>query len=799
MSAKKTIAQLDTELRKLFTAKKLNLEAIEKATKALKDAKAATKKPVKTKTGKKPKTGKKVNLKQPSIEDIDDEEEPVAPKTGKKTKSIPKSNPTKIEQAIKNNIDKFKLDKKDDQLLRYQLWNNIKLSGINTKKLQKFPKGDTKYWLGIWKTIAPKVKHVKIDELKQELLKIKNKPKTKAIIEKQIKNLSSIKKGTRYNGVVYYTILFIVSEKQHKKDGSISVENKTLNEIKDIVNDIAEDYLEPIQPESYEIVINTGKDIYESDKKKLPTKSNQFDDMPLKHVSFVKLPYDIQANNAIIQNHCVKDHLIENVEKYRLSKQIDFIKNKDVWTVTDLKNLLKTTSKNFIITDQWMKTEWKHTGDKKGSFNRFVCANDHLYYITSSEHSVLKKHYYKSIPVKQIIKIDDSFNPIEDIKTASLESIKIQVKNGTPIINSFVSNDTLFMTGELLDTHALYEKIGVLDQFELTDRFKKYTPFLAIAEKLNLFSTVNQTMSKPKPININYSNNINPKYVHVCDRNKAHTFELMTLPYIPVINSKTMPEDYDAAINIVDEYFYFVSAIGNATVSDFMSVGNYYSGYLVNKFKEQIIITKVLKPTLIENPFKELIQKMLDEESKTNPKTPLTKSVCNEFIGYIQNSYSLKATEKMRCDRLFTSKNECGLTKYITLADDLYLSYEIDTFNKKYSKNMLPLSQYVIDRNIVAVLDRIEHLTNSGLIHKLVSVKTDSIAYTGKACDDLVSNVPGKWKYESYKHRENIISKIDYDDLYNPEYQIPTIRPNLNDPNYMDEYINSNILICRTW
>ena len=172
MSAKKTIAQLDTELRKLFTAKKLNLEAIEKATKALKDAKAATKKPVKTKTGKKPKTGKKVNLKQPSIEDIDDEEEPVAPKTGKKTKSIPKSNPTKIEQAIKNNIDKFKLDKKDDQLLRYQLWNNIKLSGINTKKLQKFPKGDTKYWLGIWKTIAPKVKHVKIDELKQELQKI---------------------------------------------------------------------------------------------------------------------------------------------------------------------------------------------------------------------------------------------------------------------------------------------------------------------------------------------------------------------------------------------------------------------------------------------------------------------------------------------------------------------------------------------------------------------------------------------------------------------------------------------------
>ena len=81
---------------------------------------------------------------------------------------------------------------------------------------------------------------------------------------------------------------------------------------------------------------------------------------------------------------------------------------------------------------------------------------------------------------------------------------------------------------------------------------------------------------------------------------------------------------------------------------------------------------------------------MLDEESKTNPKTPLTKSVCNEFIGYIQNSYSLKATEKMRCDRLFTSKNECGLTKYITLADDLYLSYEIDTFNKKYSKNMFP-------------------------------------------------------------------------------------------------------------
>jgi hypothetical protein len=241
----------------------------------------------------------------------------------------------------------------------------------------------------------------------------------------------------------------------------------------------------------------------------------------------------------------------------------------------------------------------------------------------------------------------------------------------------------------------------------------------------------------------------------------------MTVPNIPKITSRNMEKVYNNE-PIIDTNFYYISDVSNPAFLDYVKPYNWCSGYRINGIEEYVLITKFIKPELIENPFGKIIKQMLD----INPDT--TKFLCNKFIGYIQNIENILPVEKIVCDRLFTSENETGITEYIMLADDLYLSYEIQTINKRFTKNMLPLSHYIVDRNVNAVIKQIEYLRENKYIEKLVCVKTDSIAYTGKKCEQL-STKPGEWKIEKYVLRENIIGQLEQDNADTSE--IPIIEP----------------------
>jgi len=757
----------------------------------------------KSKTGKRPKSDKPRAPKPQAFDDFTDSDietfEPIKPT---------------IENPIKKNIKKFnitQITQNPDELTRNALYQRVRSSGIthyNRQRLKKYPDGSTKYWKEVWESIVPDIGFQKIVELKKrqeqlDKLQAKTKSKKPTKLQKgiatEIKTLTTVKEGEKYSGFVSYQITFWISEDTKQKSFKIEVKNQTIKQIENRVDIEADEWLRSINVDGYKIVILVNDQIVMKENQgQYSLAPYSFDKMILKQVSFVKLPYDIQANKAIIHDHCVKDHLIEYSQLYRLTKHMNFIKNKDIWTVSDLKNLLSQSSQNFIITDQWLKTEWKHIGNhNKGAYNRFICANDHLYHVTSQEFNKSQKDKNKPVPVTAIKQLPAKIETKTLIQKASLKSIKTKLEKDEVTISSFVTDDILYTDKELVDAYNLYKKVGV--KIELTDQFRLTTPFHIIAEEKGLYSTVNQTLSKPKPIYINCPTNANPKDIHVNDKNKAYTDALRSIKNIAVMDATTIVEDYDELDEIVDEYLYYVSTVLKGMFGDIIEPGKTYGGEQIRKFKDHIIITKVIKTKKdIPNPFRVLIDKMLNEESKTNPKTPITKNICNVFIGEVQPIESREPKTKYRINSIFTSDNELELTGHIKCGD-VYLSLESYTTKKRYFKNMLPMVHQIFAYNNVDVINRIEKIDNVGNMKELVSIKTDSICYVGKKMDDLVDNIVGKWKYEIYKPNESLIGNLDQSNpIYNyNHYEIPIIEPipGDDDPDYLDMYLDGNILM----
>jgi hypothetical protein len=690
-------------------------------------------------------------------------------------------NSYKATKNIKKNKDKFIIKNNDEELARIQLYKNIKLLGITHDNegnpIKKFPQGNKTYWLKLWKSAAPKVKHVKIVEFKQRQLAAKN-DKTKLVLSAperlELKMLFPTKKGNRYTGLITYRAEWKISSDIRIHNSSLYIKNATEKQIEKLVDDDFLDYIGNTGFEWYklEINLNINKDIM------TPVKFGQ---MVLKTIEYVKLSYEVQANNAIIQNHCVKDHLLENAKKYRLWGHKEYIENKDIWTVDDLKGIFGKSSRNFSITDQWFKNEWKHTSNDDGVINRFVCANNHLYYITPTEYRLMKSKYYKSIPITKIEKIDvKKLNMPELIKKSSIPSIKVNMH--TKEITNFVSDGVMYIDNDTAKAYDLFKKIGLIDQMELTSKFTDMDPFIFVAKKNKLFSSVNQTMNKPKAIFINNSKDIDVKNVFAIDRNIAYTYEFMTLPYIPKMTSRNMEKIYDNH-PIIETNLYYIRHVSDDALLDYIKPHNWCSGYRLDAFKENVVITKFIEPELIENPFCKIIKEMLAVDRNT------TKFLVNKFIGYVQRIENVLTVDKIVCDKLFTSENEKELTDYIELEENLYLSYKIKTINKRFSDNMLPLSHYVFDRHVSALYKQIQYLTTNKYIDKLVCVKTDSIAYTGKKFTQ-VSTKPGEWKSEKYVLRENIIGQFQENDTETTEIQII-------DPKDIDSHLQglSNIII----
>lgn len=220
-----------------------------------------------------------------------------------------------------------------------------------------------------------------------------------------------------YTGLVKIDAVYKISEDTRRKTMIFEVNNANEEQIKNEASQRVENYLNTADVQSSAYTIYAGGQLTRLGA------STLFDNLPLNKVEFRKLPYDIQCNNAIIENHCVIDYLETRKTSIRIarslkaltkSEKFDFdmksgndttgvksendnnLNNHDdksakSFTVKDLKEFLIANQVSFYIYDQWMnKRDEFHAGNNKPTLY-FICGNGHLYPLTKQEHTILSK------------------------------------------------------------------------------------------------------------------------------------------------------------------------------------------------------------------------------------------------------------------------------------------------------------------------------------------------------------------------------------------------------------------------
>lgn len=457
-----------------------------------------------------------------------------------------------------------------------------------------------------------------------------------------------------------------------------------------------------------------------------------FRDEPINAISYIKLPYEIQGNNAIYQYSCVNEYLLSNISKNDYTKKvIEYLEeNKNIkWTVGSLIKFHEENNIPYIFYDLYLKTYKKNKklGTKHFAISRAILSNEHMTPITKKEITALRKLKSDKLEIDNII-LDDKLNmKIKNMMTKDqlfyFTTQKSKETDGLEV-KSAVLGKTLYTTDELAyKARQLYEKIAG-EQIPKQANLKNYDCMFYLCEKFDLFSTFDNFLVKPPSVfNYNYVPDDDIDKCLSIDKNKCYPYLLDKLEFVPKIDASTPLLKYNIDIGYNKYYFYHIKSI-KANLKETINIG-WCSGY---RFKDcdmkNFDIDYYIVPKLIINPFKGLIADMIKE----NPD--ISKKIISRFIGCCQcmhdpteNYIKFKNILINECETEILTGNK-GYTK---LNNGLYAVYEDIEIKKKYKKNMMPLAYYVIDSAVMMIRDKINEIYKIDNEVGIINVHVDSI------------------------------------------------------------------------
>lgn len=665
-------------------------------------------------------------------------------------------------------------------LPRYVYYEAIKKHGLLHLCKYEFPKGTIKQWFDEYiRLIVNEVaydRHVQIMRAKRRLERQNKKmvtvpnnikkydPMTKKII-------NSMRKGDKYSGMINIIVDFSMSMKYDRTSvSSFNVRKANEDQIKILVNQEINKYFSKFgnPPTEYRVSYQLD-DMYKIYKNKSPNGVFDFMQMKIASICYVKLPYNTNCNTLEYVEHCVLDYLINNQEKLRIKNKLknDELKNKKEWTIEEFTDII--SNNNYKIYDQDLKLRYINTCKHDRPVVMFICGNNHLYPITSTELKTLKGirmgdevkiKNIKLIPsTKKIIEMCNK-NPITDIK---YNTVKKQ-------ITSFVCDGVKYLSKNEYEVFKMYNSIGFTNNEKypiMTNKYNDSKILKIIAEVNKLESSCCSFLSTPKAMYIvapfDVTANEIKREVLGIDMNKAYTNILLTLKYIPVITYENYQYKYEDNHNFKETNFYHIVHVP-LLYRNIVSIGSWCSGHRIKNIHDKLLIDMYIVPTLKKNPYKNIIEKMLKYDEK------LTKNVINKFIGQCQIHQTYDGDTFVNYDRIVKSDdyieimigNEEGYN-FNNISESYYIRSKINKVSKKYRINMLPLSHYIVDVCISKTLDKIDELTDNGIIDKLIGVKTDCIFYYGKEIEG--SKKPGEWKNEN---PDELLDYVGYTDNQNP-------------------------------
>lgn len=648
-----------------------------------------------------------------------------------------------------------------------------KIDNINNLQFEETPKD--------YKDLMKQFRK-RMENIQKEYRKLKSTDKYGIIdvgkeerFTEQITNLNKMV-SYPYSGLVKQRITYRISKDLRTKDFMFGVVNSSENDIIEICKERIRNYLTGIDAHDVKSTFYAGGQLTKFDYK------HDFDNMVINEVVFKKLPYDVECNNAIIETHCVRDYLKKvcpTIYKVRAFNKLEKEKGDfSNFKVKDLKEFLTFNNINYYIYDQWMNLRDKNTKYNKKTSLYFICGNNHLYPLTSKEHTVLQK--CRTIDAKKFKVNDCKVMEYDDIIWYSKEHIKwfdgvFELKKSNKLNENKLKfrldrliygegdENTLMVDKDTYKCYQLYKKCGV--DVILNYKFNKHSPLFQVAEKFDLYSTNLSTFGNPKALFANepmYEGMYEREEINNIDKNGCYTDAFRKLTYVPVITSKNITHRItnSATLNVNKYHFYHIYHIGETWIYDYHDLG-WCSGIRLKHFKDEIRkgiikINGYIVPDLIENPYSNIIDEMISNCDKG--KTSIVKNLVNVFIGKCQIYKSNGKYSTMKVDRFFTSPEEAPENS-IKLSPQLYATYKTIEHTNKYSKNLLPLAHFVIDSAINMIIDKLEELFVEGNITKILRFKTDSIQYTGKLPNDLDKNNLSGWKEEEFKGNKNVIIK----------------------------------------
>jgi len=453
--------------------------------------------------------------------------------------------------------------------------------------------------------------------------------------------------------------------------------------------------------------------------------------MKLKEVKFFKLKDDCEANNFIVEENCVKEGIIKYYKEggYVGKKAMRALEGVEEWDVDKLIEFLDKFKFCYDIRYKNFKLYKKNTDAEKKILYAYI-ANSHLYVMNKNDFKEVGKN--TDILINNIVCCNVGSIIKEKYTEESIKNISIKAdENLNYEFTGCVINGVKYTkNNELVDVFNMFKNIYEQD-YLYDDKFKVYTPLMKIAELNKLNSTFIENMGQPKAV---YYNCGNIEGDYCIDKNKAYSWALRMLDNVPVIDAECVEEEFDREIK--NEYFYFVDHISDDVYGRY--VYGWCSGYRIGDV-DNVNITKQIKPKLIKNPFRNIIDKMRDYD------IDLCKLVCNMFYGVCQR----KNKPIVVVDDIIDCNNGYDEGETIKVGNFYAVIKNVDN-SDKYKCNMLPLSHFIVDYMVNELFRKIDELGNISAID-IVKLKTDSITYFGDYVEGLKDDDFFGWKNEEVK------------------------------------------------
>ena len=366
-------------------------------------------------------------------------------------------------------------------------------------------------------------------ERRVEILeKLRSKKRTGKKILKGIK--SRVLNSKLVTGVFSWTLIYSISKSINQiRTGTIIIKKpNTINNI----NEIARKNMMDLYGGVVNGAFMASFTVHQGDA----GKGKKIGDMTLKDVKFFKLKEHCTANDKNIKENCVYESLMEYYgnEKYYGKKARAEAENTEKWTVDIFLTYMEKYKLDYEIYHRHNELYKKGTFGAKRKVMYAITKNEHLYLIEKGEMEKL----FENNDINNIV-VADVGEVVQDIienQNIDSFSVKYDAERQKYYFNSCVSDGVKYTDNvKLLDAFLLYNKVYGEGIYKFDNNFKIYSPFIKIAEDYKLKSTYINLLEKPKAVYYNTKGDGE----YCIDKNKAYTWVLSTLKYIPVINASS--------------------------------------------------------------------------------------------------------------------------------------------------------------------------------------------------------------------------------------------------------------------